>query len=162
VLPTFSLTLALVLLWVLLTGAPPASWVVGAPAVAAAVLAGRLLHPAGVPRVPRARLLAALAFLPYFLWQSLRGGWDVARRALRPSLPLAPGRTTYDCRLPPGPARTFLANVASLLPGTLYLGDAAGAMELHVVDRSQPVQAELADLEERVARIFGQDQEGSR
>jgi multicomponent Na+:H+ antiporter subunit E len=144
--------LSLALLWALLTGASPASWIVGGPTVAVAVLAGYRLRPVVASRI---RTLGALAFLPYFVFHSVRGGWDVARRALHPSLPLAPGRVTYACSLPAGPARTFFLNVASLLPGTLSLGDEAGIMELHVVDRSLPVSEELAHLEERVARVFG-------
>jgi len=143
---------ALLLLWVLLTGGPAASWVVGAPAVLAAVFLAQRLRPSGPARL---RPLPALAFLPYFAGQSLRGGWDVARRALHPALPIAPAQITYPCRLPVGTARRFFVNAISLLPGTLYLDEDADGLRLHVVDRDQPVMAELGALEARVARLFG-------
>ncbi len=141
-----------VLLWILLTGGEPASWVVGAPTVLLAAGLGARLLPAGVPR---ARWLAAAVFLPFFLIESLRGGWDVARRALDPALPIRPGRVIFSCSLPAGPARTFFANVVGLLPGTLFLEDGPGGMELHVVDSESSVFADLAELEVRVARLFG-------
>lgn len=149
---TLLLVPILILVWVLLTGGASASWVVGIPAVALAAVLGARLRPQAAPRL---RLLEGAAFLAFFAFHSLRGGWDVARRALHPALPLAPGRIRYPCRLPRGTARTFFINTASLLPGTLYLGETADGMELHVVDRTGPAAEELAALEARVARLFG-------
>ena len=145
------------LLWTLLTGGAPASWVVGGPAVLLAAGLGAGLAPQGGARM---RWTGTVAFVPFFLGQSLRGGWDVARRALHPALPLRPGRMGYRCGLPRGPARTFFANVVSLLPGTLFLEDRGEEVWLHVVDTESPVAGELADLEARVARLFGIQGEG--
>jgi multicomponent Na+:H+ antiporter subunit E len=95
-------------------------------------------------------------FLPFFLWQSLRGGIDVARRALHPRLPLAPLLLDYPLRLPDGPACTFLANTVSLLPGTLSADLENGCLTVHVLDGSQPdVSAELQSLEALIADLFG-------
>jgi multicomponent Na+:H+ antiporter subunit E len=140
------------LLWALLTGGESRSWLVGLPAAALAAwtstrLAGDARTPVPLPR--------AAAFLPFFLDQSLRGAWDVARRALDPRLPVDPGRIRYACRLPAGAPRVLFANVVSLLPGTLFLADHGDAMELHTVDHRRPWDRELGRLEARVAAVFG-------
>ncbi|MFP4560619.1 MAG: Na+/H+ antiporter subunit E [Thiohalorhabdus sp.] len=146
------LAAALAFLWALLTGGSAASWALGLPFIALAVgLAVRLRAGPAFALRPA----AAAAFLPVFLLLSLRGGWDVAIRAFRPSLPLAPGRITYPCRLPAGPPRLLFGNVLSLLPGTLFLADREGDLDIHVLDRNAPLTRDLAALEARVARLFG-------
>ncbi|KPV41092.1 hypothetical protein AN478_04045 [Thiohalorhabdus denitrificans] len=146
------LAATLALLWALLTGGSAASWALGLPFIAAAVgLAARLQAGPAFALRP----LAAAAFLPVFLLLSLRGGWDVAMRAFRPALPLAPGRITYPCRLPAGPPRLLFGNVLSLLPGTLFLADRAGDLDIHVLDRTAPLTRNLASLETWIARLFG-------
>ena len=59
-----------------------------------------------------------IPFAGYFLRESLRGGWDVARRALSPALPMSPALVRFLLRLPPGSARWLFCNTISLLPGT--------------------------------------------
>lgn len=147
----YHLSLHLVL-WVLLTGGPAASWVVGAPVAVLAAWAGAAMAP---ERSWRLRPLGAIVFLAFFLRHSLRGAWDVGRRALLPSLPVAPGRLQYACGLPSGTPRTVFANAVSLLPGTLFVADRDGTIELHAVDSGLPVERELAMLEARVAALFG-------
>ncbi|HKJ71866.1 MAG TPA: Na+/H+ antiporter subunit E [Gammaproteobacteria bacterium] len=154
---SFSLhLLALGLLWALLTGGATGAWLVGAPVTVLAAWAGASLAP-DTGRSPRP--LAALAFVPFFLGHSLRGAWDVARRAVHPRLPIDPGRITYPCRLPEGTARTFFANCVSLLPGTLFVADRDGVVDLHAIDRGLPLEADLAVLERRVAALFGVSRE---
>jgi len=138
-------------LWVLFTGGSPASWVVGAPTVILAAWIGHVLVPFGGNAI---RPLAGLAFLPYFLISSLRGGWDVAWRALSRPPALQPERIRYRCHLPAGPPRLLFAHVLSLLPGTLFLEDGGEAMELHVLNRSAEIETELRDLEARIARLL--------
>lgn len=140
------------LLWALLTTGSPASWLLGVPAAALAAATGTYLSGS----VQRLRPVAAVTrFLPFFLYQSLRGAWDVARRAVSPSLPINPGRFHFPCRLPQGPARVFFTTVVSLQPGTLFVADHGGDLELHTVALEQPWQKELAHMEQRIAAAFG-------
>lgn len=135
--------------WVLTEGEP--AWGVGVPVVLiASVAAWGLRFPGRV----RLSLAGAFRFVPYFVWQSLRGGVDVARRALDPRLPLDPALLVYRLRLPPGPARVFLADIVSLLPGTLSAELAGDRLRLHVLDRA-PAPAAVRALEARVADLFG-------
>lgn len=138
------------LLWWALTEGEPA-WGVGAPVILLATVAAWRLR---LPGRVRLSLAGTLRFLPYFVWQSLRGGVDVARRALDPRLPLDPALLVYRLRLPPGPARVFLADVVSLLPGTLSAELAGDRLRLHVLDRAS-APAAVRELEGRVGALFG-------
>jgi multicomponent Na+:H+ antiporter subunit E len=138
------------LLWWILTEGAIHSWRVGVPVVVFAALASvRLL-----PRVHWS-LSGILYFIPFFLWHSLRGGVDVARRALHPRLPISPGLIEYRWQLPTGLPRVFMANTVSLLPGTLSAELGEEFLHVHVLDRSGAFASELMVIEARVARLFG-------
>jgi multicomponent Na+:H+ antiporter subunit E len=122
---------------------------------AAAVLAAAAASVALLPRRSFHWSLSGLArFLPYFLWQSARGGADVAGRALAPSLPLATGCIDYGTSLSTTAARVFFANIISLLPGTLSVRLRDDRLRVHTLDTRAPVASRLRELEERVARLF--------
>ncbi|ETW97993.1 MAG: hypothetical protein ETSY1_20595 [Candidatus Entotheonella factor] len=139
------------LLWWIVTKGEPGSWVVGLPAVVTATWLSVTLLP---EQAWRWRILGAVRLLGYFLWQSIIGGLDVAWRALHPRLPMSPGLYTYPLRLAPGPAQTLLANIVSLLPGTLSAALQENQLTLHVVDTSQPILAQTQRLEAMVASLF--------
>ncbi|MEJ2604459.1 MAG: Na+/H+ antiporter subunit E, partial [Gammaproteobacteria bacterium] len=85
--------LAFALLWALVSGADVHSWLIGVPAVLVATGISMQLW-----RGPPLSLRRLLLFLPWFIHQSLAGAVDVAIRALRPAMPLAPGVIHYDLR----------------------------------------------------------------
>ena len=64
-------------------------------------------------------LLYDMRLLPYFLWSSVAGGWDVARRVLAPTLGVNPGFIVFELSIPPGRTRNFFIQFIGLLPGTL-------------------------------------------
>jgi multicomponent Na+:H+ antiporter subunit E len=138
-------------LWWALTGGGASTWLVGVPVVAAATAASHRLWPAWTGWWSP---VALLRFVAYFLRESVRGGWDVARRALSPSLPLHPGMIEVHCRLARGPAEVFLVDVLSLLPGTLSVDLDGSALTLHMLDRDAPVEEEVRELEQLVAAMF--------
>lgn len=95
------------LLWAVMAKGDADSWLVGIPAVLLALAAfGRLRGRRGVTL----HLAPLPGFAVWFLWQSLRGGTDVARRAPQPAMPLNPGFRHYRLTVPPGPIRVFLVN----------------------------------------------------
>lgn len=96
-------------------------------------------------------------FVPFFLWHSLRGGVDVAGRALRWQPSIRPGLTEYRLRLSPEPARVFMMNAVSLLPGTLSARLQGACLVVHVLNEAAPHANGLRALEKRVGRIFGQN-----
>ncbi len=145
--------LALWLWWILAEG-EGGGWGFGlAFALLAALASLPLLPPAPWPPLgPTLRGL--LRFIPFFLWQSLQGGVDVARRAFHPRLPLAPAIIHYPLSLAPGWPRIFFLNTISLLPGTLAVSLQGDRVQVHLLDgRGDPHKA-LRQVEERVADLF--------
>jgi multicomponent Na+:H+ antiporter subunit E len=143
--------MGLVAVWWVLTSGEQGSWIVGIPTVLiAAVVSFRLLPIA----TWRRSLGGAARFIPYFVYWSASGGVDVTRRALDPRLPLTPGLLHYRLRVPAGTARVFLANVISLLPGTLSADLRGDMLVVHVLDTTLPILRRLERLESIVASLF--------
>lgn len=140
--------------WILLTGGNLRSWLVGLPAVAAATAVSVAWQPSQRLRL---RWRGVPAFIAYFLVHSLRGGLDVAARALSRRPRLRPAILRIELQLPPGPPQLLLGAVTSLLPGTLLVGMEANAVELHVLDHTANPVESLRRLEARVAGVFRLD-----
>ena len=103
-----------------------------------------------------------LRFSAFFIHHSFRGGWDVARRAFSPAMPLNPAVLTCRLRLRDEPAQVFLVNVISLLPGTVSAGLERGVITLHALDGGPATIDETRALEERVAELFRLRLDGER
>jgi multicomponent Na+:H+ antiporter subunit E len=146
----------LVLIWWILAGTLVDAWVAGALAVALGFLTHRLLG-GGRRQAPRISRLPA--FIPYFAWQSVQGGWDVARRSMTPTLPLAPDLMAHPLSLPPGPSRVFFTNALSLLPGTFGADLRGDVLMVHLLVGGPGARARVRELERRVARLFGVEEE---
>jgi multicomponent Na+:H+ antiporter subunit E len=146
--------LLLAALWLILSGGATASWVIGLPALALAAWAARRLRR---PTPIRLSALGILRFLPLFLWESLRGGIDVAWRTLQPRMPIQADFFEYRSRLQNPAARTFLANCVSLLPGSLAADLQGEWLEIHVLNLNSIQTEELARLERAIAAIFNEE-----
>jgi multicomponent Na+:H+ antiporter subunit E len=96
-----------------------------------------------------------LHFLPWFALQSLAGATDVARRAFTPAMPLLPGLVRVRLRLPAGVCRVSLANIVTMLPGTLSADLVEDELVIHTLDTSRDMQAMVRNLEPRIAAVFG-------
>lgn len=141
----------LALLWWFIAEGRADAWVVGAPAALAVAAASvRFAPPSGGALRP----WPALRLVAWFLVRSLLAGADVALRALRPDLPLAPAFIRVPLRLADPGARVVLADVLSLLPGTLSTAFDGDALLLHVLDERQPTERQVRVLEERLAAVF--------
>lgn len=138
------------LIWVALTQGASSSIPIGVVVVAAAAFASALLLPR-LPWSPR----GLVPFAGYFLINSLRGGFDVARRAFHPRLPLAPDVIEYAFRIKGELPRVALANMISLLPGTLGADLDDTRLYVHALDADRDIQSEIEDAERRVAGLFG-------
>jgi multicomponent Na+:H+ antiporter subunit E len=139
-------------LWlVLMPSLKPADLFVGLIAACAATWASLALLPAAAGRL---RPGALFIYLPRFLWQSVRAGFDVALRAFDPRLPLAPGFVVSPTQLPPGRARNEFASITSLMPGSVPADEEPGAIVYHCLDVTQPVAGQLAAEERALARVL--------
>jgi multicomponent Na+:H+ antiporter subunit E len=142
------------LIWIGLNGTDGNSWIVGGPMVlASAWLSDRMLSATPL----RWSLRGVIRFGGYFLWESLRGGWGVARFALSARPAFSPGFLCYKFRIQDGPARWFFCNTISLMPGTAVVTIEGDSLCAHVLDLSPQSAEELTGLERRIAALFGLD-----
>lgn len=147
------------MLWLILSGADPASLPAGAVAAIAATWTSLRLLPVRSWRISPAPM-TSLIFR--FLHQSLIAGVDVARRALDPRLPLQIGFVTYPTHLTPGTARNTFCTLSSLLPGTLPVNSCENdSLLVHCLDVSEPIAAQLNQEEALLVRaIAGESDHG--
>jgi multicomponent Na+:H+ antiporter subunit E len=141
------------MLWWVLAEGRADSWGVGAVSLVVALAASLYLAPPGSGRLSPSGLLG---FVGFFLIQSLKGGIQVAARAFRPRMDLAPALLEVPINLPEaGIARVLLVNTLNLLPGTLSVAIMEDVLRLHVLDQRLPVIEEVRAAEARIARMLG-------
>jgi len=139
--------LTLAALWAIL--ADGRGWGVGVPFVLLATVASCLIAP-----MSRWSLSGLARFIPYFIWNSLRGGIDVAYRVFHPKLPIDPALVRYELRLNHVAARVLMANSVTLLPGTLSASLDGNVLVVHVLNAGAPTVEALETLEQRIAEVF--------
>lgn len=146
--------------WLMISKLEPTGAVVGvATATLAAALSLKLLPPGRL----RLRPVLLALFAIRFAGQSVRAGFDVARRAFDPRLPIHPGFIAYPLRVPPGGARAAFCALSSLLPGSLpTCEEEDGTLLVHCLDTRLPVADGLAEEERLFMRAVGAAPEASR
>lgn len=137
------------LLWWLLTGG--SGWYLGIPTILLAVWLSRTLSL--IPWVIRPARLPAL--LGLFFRELFAGGWDVARRALHPRMPLDPAWVQYPLTTTDEDVRLLLSGIIGLMPGTLATAIDGDCLTLHVLDRDMPWESNIARLESRLVDLMG-------
>jgi multicomponent Na+:H+ antiporter subunit E len=139
----------LALCWWSITEGAREALAMGVLAVTLAVtLSLRIYPPQGMS------LRGLVRFIPLFLWRSLTGALDVARRAITPSMPLQPMLVEYRTELPAGAPRVVFANVISLLPGSLCADLEDDVLTLHLLAESAADRRALQRLERTIGRLF--------
>ncbi len=152
-LPALGARFALLMgLWAVLSGGNRDLWWFGVLVVAAGTAWSALLSPCR-SHAWRARALPGVAW--FFLVEIWRSGVAVARVALDPRCHPDPEIFTYPLRLSPGSAPVFLANLITLLPGTLSVDIRGTDLLVHTLLRSPRQMVETAAVEGRVAVLFG-------
>ncbi len=135
-------------LWLLLAGFR--GWLFAIPAaLGGAAVAVYLALP--LPQLHWRRLPRCLGF---FAVQLVLGGWDVARRALHPRLPLAPGWVSYRFTSTNPRVRLLLSAVVGLLPGTLASHCDDQQMTIHALDQHSDWEPVIARLELLLDRLL--------
>lgn len=98
--------------------------------------------------------LRLVEFAGFFLFESFRGGIDVAWRSLHPRMPISPRFFEHGIALPEGQPSTLLISTISLLPGTLSAELVRGENVLVVHTLADGGEQSVARLERRIARLF--------
>lgn len=99
------------------------------------------------PRPPPVVLPRLLRMIPYIAWLSLKSGFDVATRALFPGTRIDPDLFVYRLDSPDARIALTLAYIMTLLPGTLATDVRADRILVHALDRTQPIDRMLRQLE---------------
>ena len=143
---------AFFVLWlVMMPSIKPGDLAIGAlSAIAATWVSLRFMPPAA----GCLNFSALVALLPHFIRETVLAGIDVARRALAPSLRLAPGFVRCPLGFPPGFARNTFATITSLIPGTVPSGEDDGVLVYHCLDTTQPVVEQLWQEERLLSRAL--------
>lgn len=141
-------------IWWGLTGGAPESWLLGAPVVLVATWSSVRLQ---TPAWWRCRFWGALRFLRYFLVASIRGGIDVAWRALDPRAPLAPGFFEFTMQTEDARARVIFASTVNLLPGTLCAAICDRNFTIHALIVSESQVRALQELERRLVDLLPEE-----
>jgi multicomponent Na+:H+ antiporter subunit E len=142
------------IIWWILTAGKSASWVVGVPTVIISVFVSIALTNQSRNSW---RILSIMRFVAFFAKASVRGGFDVARRVFHPRLPLNPDLVDYPLTLKKQSARILMANIISLLPGTLSVELQDKQIKVHVLDNNQDVNSELQAVESAVGALLSSD-----
>jgi multicomponent Na+:H+ antiporter subunit E len=139
------------LLWIVLAEGEFRYWGLIVVAVSGGVLASLIL----VPSIGLGWSIGGwLTFIPFFVGQSVMGGVDVALRAIALTPRLDPGYVQFEFRLTEEPARVFVANTMSLMPGTLSVSLEGNQLRMHVLDTGMPATERAREVEAHAARMF--------
>lgn len=152
----------LMLFWILLDGSvAPDVLIVGA--IASALIA--LVYRDGLPIVTEARptpraLLAAVAYVGFFLKELVKSNLHIAAVVLDPALPVHPGIVQVHTRLRSRMGRLLLANSITLTPGTLTVEIDGEWLWVHWVtmeaaDREEATRQIVAGFEHYLEAIYG-------
>ena len=149
-------------LWVLFTGWTAQYAVYGVVSVVAATgLSLVLLPPHSAPRPHRwpRRAVFTVVLISWFLGQSVRGGIDVALRAIKPTPDIAPAVVAGAVELPEGHARQLAMVLMNLMPGSMiqdgpYTHHDLAQVQLHTLSPDLDPSAQWSTLQHRVARAF--------
>ncbi len=105
-------------------------------------------------RLPALVAWRVVRFLPRFLMQAVLGGADVARRAVDPRLPVAPGWVRLPLTGTLDHVNVLVGGIISVLPGTVAAGPADRIMDVHVLNLADLSLEELRADERRVLALF--------
>lgn len=149
-------TTGFLVMWWALSEGDPGMWTYGAVIAPLATLASFFLVRPAPPRIgPVRRTVAMVRLGGWFLWQSFLGGVDVARRAARRPVDVNPGLVEYRIGLASAAGRVAVADLVTLMPGTLAVDLEDNVLHVHVLDSAAATTNQLAELEARVARVVG-------
>ena len=143
------------LLWALLSGRPaPLQVVLGLCSVAfVVVLVGRMRRAEGARPEVRLRWGAVARYALWLLGRILLANLDVARRALRREMRLAPLVLRVPARQRSELGRVLFANSITLTPGTVSVRLDGGEVEVHALTREAAAALAEGEMGRRVAEL---------
>lgn len=135
-------------LWALLSSNQ--GWEFGLPLAVLATLASLRLQLHAGPM----HLRYLPGFLGFFILELFIGGWDVARRAWHPRLPIKPQWVRYEMSSADPRVQLLLSAMVGLLPGTLVSHLEGQTLHLHALDHQQSWSDTVARLEQHLDQLL--------
>lgn len=148
------LVVFLMLWWSFTDGSMEQFWFGFIVAVLATVLTMRILEGERFPIVVRIKTLAR--FVPYFIYESVKGGVLVAKLAVLPQRLVRSEYIEYETRIPQSAdlARMWFASTICIFPGTLSCGYKGDSLVIHVLDIGLLDMNSIQELEKIIGAIF--------
>lgn len=147
-------------IWIGLAGMSADTLVYGIVSILAVTALSLALLPPGhlQPKRWPARIWGTLVLAVWFLQQSIRGGFDVARRALTRNVDIEPEVVEVPVELPSGPGREVCYLLMNLLPGSMIqrvrTTDQHTIAEVHTLSMDLKPEDQWQRLQDRVQQAF--------
>jgi multicomponent Na+:H+ antiporter subunit E len=143
-------------LWWSLVESTFSSWLIGIIVVPFATWLSFTLYRGNNQKVENTAnfsFVGLLKFLPFFAWQSLRGGCQTASLAL--SSRIAPaGFIEFETFLGSRREKILFMHIISLMPGSVTANINGQIIRIHILDINEYSEDGLRDCEQRLSSIF--------
>jgi len=93
------------------------------------------------------------AFWIWLAWEIVKANFDVAKRIIRPSLPISPTVFTLETTQPSELGHVIYANSITLTPGTVSLRVDSERIEVHALSREAAADLQRGEMDRRVTWI---------
>lgn len=152
-----SLFIGLGLLWILLSGFfDPLLLSFGLLSCVLVVIIVRRLDTLDRESVPTYIFRKAALYWPWLAWQIVLANIDVAKRILKPGMPIAPEMIRVKASQITDLGKVFYANSITLTPGTVTVDMAGDELLIHAIGRGPAKDLEDGEMDRRVTATEGQ------
>jgi len=143
-------------IWLVFTQGSDAFLLIGIPVIWGAMWVKRYLTPINTHSISASHLLQ---FIPYFLYESFKGGIDVALYTLGLRSNTNSSFYYFYCKLDSPQERIFFSNCVSMMPGTLTVDLQGDWIEVHSLNLNNQTISELVRLEGIVVKLFNSQEQ---
>jgi multicomponent Na+:H+ antiporter subunit E len=88
----------------------------------------------GMGNLSPRRIVYAMGYAPFFLWEVIKANFDVAYRVLHPDMPINPGIVEIRTTMKSDIGKLGLANSITLTPGTITMDVDGDRMFIHWIN----------------------------
>ena len=103
------------------------------------------------------KIIRFFIYLPWILYQIILANFDVAKKALSPTMPIDPDFVTFNSFLQGDLSKTVLANSITLTPGTVTVDIDGDEFLIHAISKEAGDDLLEGTMERNVAHIFLED-----
>ena len=128
--------IALFLLWIVLTSTVFWQEVLTGLifSIIVAALTYSTFNEKGMWNLSPRRIVYAMGYIPFFLWEVVKANFDVAYRVVHPDMPIKPGIVEIRTEMKSDIGKLGLANSITLTPGTLTMDVDGDRMFIHWIE----------------------------